>query len=223
MDERENKVFEQFLNTVIHELKTPVNEIRFLSEFVEEDNVGRLKEQSVEDLGSIRKTCDAMIDMIKDLLDYSKSQTAEVESAPVQMRGMVNQYYTNMTRMLPKDSMTLTFGEMVDVMADHRLMKNVIKNILSNSVKYRRNHVEGKIHVSCVMRDNMVEYHFQDNGIGFDQKHAKQILEPFVRLHNEEEYEGNGLGLALVHRVLTLLDGDIQVSSIEGKGTTFTV
>ena len=148
MDEREGKVFEQFLNTVVHELKTPVNEIRFLSEFVEEDNAGRLKTQSVEDLGSIRRTCDSMIDMIKDLLDYSRSQTGEVETAPLNMREMISQYFTKATRMLPKDSMTLTFGEMVDILTDRRLMKNVVKNILSNSVKYRRTCIRGEIHVS---------------------------------------------------------------------------
>lgn len=218
MDEREGKVFEQFLNTVVHELKTPVNEIRFLSEFVEEDNAGRLKDQSVEDLSSIRRTCDSMIDMIKDLLDYSRSQTGEIESAPLDMSGMVSQYFTRATRMLPKDSMTLTFGEMVDVIADRRLMKNVVKNILYNSVKYRRTNVKGEIHVSCVRRNGMIEFHFRDNGIGFDQKHAQQILEPFVRLHNEEAYEGNGLGLAIVRQAMERLGGKIYMQGWPDEG-----
>ena len=210
--------FEEFFLAVIHELKTPVNEITLLSQFIEEDNADSLDVQSLEDLASIRRTCGNMAAMIRELLDYFRSDTLSIEKAPVNMTALVRKLFTEASGSFPGCEPELVFGRMSNVRTDARLMGHVIKNILTNSLKYRHPDRDPVIRVSYVRKGDVIEYHFRDNGIGFDQKYAGNIFDPFVRLQNEDSYEGTGLGLSISRRSIERLGGSIRINGKKGSG-----
>ena len=212
--ERIKRDMEAYTYTVSHELKTPIREISLYAEFVEENNGDRLMSESLEDIRSIRKTCNDMIELIQNMVAYSKSGFKIIEKKRINMHLLVYQCFEEITKALPERKIELEILELPEMTGDLLLIKQLIFNILSNSVKFTRETKNAKITVFSNVDQDTVEYGFRDNGIGFDMKYSSKIFEVFQRLHNESEYEGNGIGLATVQKIANRFGGRVE---IEGK------
>jgi len=107
------------------------------------------------------------------------------------------------------------------VLSDPQLLKIVLTNLFSNALKFTRKCKKAEIEFGCKTEDKKTIFYIKDNGIGFDMKYADKLFAPFQRLHKEEEYEGSGIGLATVQRIIRRHGGEIRAESIPGSGSTF--
>lgn len=224
-DKKEKKAeqLDTFIYTVSHELKSPTREISLYTEFIEEDNKGKLPEQSVNDLCSIRKTCDSMSDMIQQLLEYSKVDLKEIKQIEINMALLVRQCFEALICGMPKRKIILTIEELPEITGDMFLIKLMITNILSNSIKFTRKRKTAQIKVFAKVQKDRIEYHFKDNGIGFDMSYVQGAFNAFERLQSSDDYEGNGIGLAIVRRIVHRFKGEVAIAGWPEKGCEVTV
>jgi urea transport system substrate-binding protein len=207
-----------FIYTVSHELKTPAREISLYAEFIEEDNKGNLLPQSEEDIRSIRKTCESMTLMVQRLMEYSKAGFKIIEQQQISVALLVRQCFDEIMRSIPERKVELTLGDLPEIMGDLFLIKLMFTNILSNSIKFTREKANAKINVTANILENTLEFHFRDNGIGFDMAYVGKIFEAFQRLQDEGKYEGSGIGLATVKKIAQRFGGDVSIVGWPGKG-----
>lgn len=207
----------EFNSTLIHELKTPLREIRLYSEFIEEDNAD-LKSQSLEDLRSIRKTCDRMMELIQDMMNYSSVEIKKLEKNNIDLEYLVAQCFEEQMKAYKDRTLDLEILPLPQITADIFLLKILITNILSNSIKFTREKESARIRVFSKRKEGEIHLYFRDNGMGFDMNYAAHIFEPFSRLENKEKYEGNGVGLATVKKICGRLQGRVNIQAFPGKG-----
>ncbi|MDR1604156.1 MAG: ABC transporter substrate-binding protein [Gracilibacteraceae bacterium] len=212
-----------FIYTVSHELKTPAREIRLYAEFIEEDNRENLLPQSIKDIRSIRRTCDSMTMMVQRLMEYSKAGFKIIERQPISVVLLVRQCFDEIMRSIPKRKVELIVDELPEITGDLFLIKLMITNILSNSIKFTREKASARIRVTAALLEDVVEFRFRDNGIGFDMAYVGRIFEAFQRLQDEGNYEGSGIGLATVQRITERLGGRASIIGWPGKGCEVTV
>lgn len=223
MEKKINEERDTLIYTLTHELKTTVREIKLLAQFIREDNEERIETQSAEDLRKIDRICDGMNDMFQKLMEYEKARFKRLDEEPVSMSQLIRQCFEQQMLLQDKRKILLEVSELPDITADLLLVKLVIMNILSNAVKYTAGKKKAVIKVFCRKRNRMLEYHFRDNGIGFDMKYAGKIFEPFYRLQNENEFEGNGIGLATVQKIMTRFRGNVRIEGWQGEGCEITL
>ena len=216
--EREDPDQNNYLFTLIHELKSPIREISLYAEFIEEDNRERLAKQSVEDLHAIRRVCDQTQDMIKRLMEYNNAGYKNLESARIDVKEMTLSCFRDLKASQPERDIRLTVEELPDIVADPVLIRLMIRNILSNSIKFTREKDHAEIRIYSKIKKDHFTLIFQDNGIGFDMMNARKIFLPFYRLQGDERYEGNGLGLAIVRRTAERYGGEADIQGGLGKG-----
>lgn len=191
---------EEYFFTVSHELKTPLREIYLYAKFIEEDNAGKLTEESGKDLLSIRQTCDKMVEMINLFMEYSQADQKVLNREVVKMEPLVRDCFVNAAKMQVDKSIDLEILELPEIIGDKVLIRQMVNNILSNCIKFTQNISEGKIKVFSYEESDTVNFCFEDNGTGFDMRYASDIFEIFERAHNESDYEGYGIGLATVKK-----------------------
>jgi len=172
----------------------------------------------MEDLYSIRKTCDNMTTMVKRLMEYSKAGFKIMEKQQISVALLARQCFDEIMRSKPKRKVELIIGDLPEIMGDLFLIKLMIKNVLSNSIKFTRKKTNPKINITANILENTIEFHFRDNGIGFDMAYVERIFEPFQRLQNEGTYEGSGIGLAIVEKIANRFGGDATIIGALGKG-----
>jgi urea ABC transporter substrate-binding protein len=207
-----------YMYSVLHELKTPVREIELYVEFIEGDNKEKLLAQSFDDLQSIRRVCNSVMDIIMQMTEYSKAGLKVLEENMVDMAMLIRQCFNDIMKMIPEKCVELEIDDIPIIVGDLFLIKMMIMNIISNSVKFTNKSKNAKIKVYAKIKKNEIEYCFCDNGIGFDMKYASHIFEPFQRLHTDKEYEGSGIGLATVKRIAQRFGGNAQIHSELNKG-----
>lgn len=207
-----------FIHTVAHEMKSPISEIELYAEFIEEDNAGMLLPQSVEDLCSIRSICKTMSALIQRLMEYSKANFKELEKKEIDTKILIHQCFEEITSSIPAHRITLEVGDLPMLYGDFFLVHLIFLNVISNSVKFTSNKSHPKICVSASYVTGGVEYCVKDNGIGFEQKYADHLFEPFERLQNESVFQGNGVGLTIVKRIAERIHGKVSINGIPNEG-----
>lgn len=214
---------EEFFATVSHELKTPLQEIALYAKVIEEDSGGLMLPQSREDLRSIQEVCKTAMDMIQLFIKYSKIHNSVLNWEVVSMRDLITECFAAMTRPLTDRTFSLTVEELPNVIGDQFLLRQMVTNILSNSIKFTVNRAVAELRVSAVQDGGVTSFAFEDNGIGLNIKYAAKIFDLFERVHSEDGIEGSGIGLALVKSIVERFNGDVEVFSEENKGCTITV
>ncbi len=209
--------------TLTHELTSPAREIELYAEFIEEDNQGRLLPQSVKDIQSIRDSCQNIITLVGLMMDYSRVGFKVMEKKRIDMTLLIHQCFEEQVITHNNRDIRLESEDLPELYGDLFMIRLMMSNIISNSVKFTRGRESARITVSSRRTDGGIEYCISDNGIGFDQKFAGNIFEPFHRLQNEGEYEGNGIGLATVKKVVERFDGRISIQGELNKGCTVRV
>jgi PAS domain S-box-containing protein len=216
----------EFSQFVSHDLKAPLKKLAYYNDVLRT----KLKsdpEVSVY-LQKVEKMMTRMNVLINDLLLFSESENLTKSFKSVKLDGILSDIRSDYEALIDQNELTLTVGSLPEVKGDRTLLSQVFRNLISNSIKFRAPQTCAVIAVESdgvILRDN-IEYfivELKDNGIGFEQSHAEKIFEPFQRLNGPDTYEGSGIGLAIVKRVMEKHAGQIEVTSKPGAGTKFTL
>ena len=210
---------ESYSYTVTHEFKTPVREIDAYMSIIEEDNADILPEQSVKDLHSVRRICSEALDMIQKMMVYSKAGYMVLNIEDIDMEEMVREVVeeVSMSHSIPCE---LTCYELPHISADKFLMRVAVTNIISNSIKFSKEHGKAEITVGCMISSGTKTYYFTDKGVGFTPNEKNDLFALYNRAHNSGDYDGSGIGLAVVQRICRRSAGEAYIFGKEGVGCT---
>jgi PAS domain S-box-containing protein len=220
--ETANKELEAFSYSVSHDLRAPLRAIDGFSRIVMDDYGGRLDDEGKRQLGVIRANTKKMGQLIDDLLALSRTGRTELRRARVAMGPLVHAVFSEVVPGTEeRERIDLSVGDLPDAWADTALIRQVWVNLLSNAVKFSRPRERAIIHVTGALEDDRVVYHVSDNGVGFEMKYVDKLFGVFQRLHSTREFEGTGVGLALVQRIVRRHDGEVWGEGTVDGGATF--
>jgi PAS domain S-box-containing protein len=211
---------EAFSYSVSHDLRAPLRTINGYAAMLEEDYSQILDDEGKRLLNIIRDGARKMGKLIDDLLAFSKLGRKEVSKSNVDMQSMVKNICDDLGR-APDFRARIDIGELEPVLADFTLMNHVWTNLLSNAIKYSANKEKPLVKIRSNRNNGMITYSITDNGAGFDMKYADKLFGVFQRLHSSDDFEGTGVGLAIVHRIISRHDGKIWAEGSPGEGATF--
>ncbi len=221
---------DEFLANMSHELRTPLNAILGMSEVLEEGIHGGLNERQRKSLKTIEESGRHLLDLINDILDLSKIEAGKLEIAiaPVGVKAVCDASVRMVREHAARKGLRLTISIDPGVMtlnADDRRLKQILVNLLSNAVKFTPEGGAVGLDVTCSAEQNLVQFTVWDTGIGIAAGSMDQLFEPFVQLESSyaRQFSGTGLGLSLVRRMTALHDGSVEVESVLGQGSRFTV
>ncbi|GFZ33016.1 hypothetical protein CSC2_35420 [Clostridium zeae] len=211
---------EAFNYTVSHDLKSPLRAIDGYISIIEEEYGENLENSLYEMLRSTRKICDDMIILINKLLHYSTTSKLEIFKEQVYMKDLFIEVFNELKsfNLEMKDALEIDTA-LPMVMADRILLRQVIYNILSNAIKFTRNKTNALINIGCSESKNEYIFYVKDNGVGFDMKYANKLFGIFQRMHSQEEFEGTGIGLATVKKIISKHGGRTWIEGKVNSGT----
>ncbi|MGV3661721.1 MAG: PAS domain S-box protein [Prosthecobacter sp.] len=219
--ETANKELESFSYSVSHDLRAPLRAMDGFSRAVLEDYGTLLPEDGQRHLQIIRSNAQKMGRLIDDLLTFSRLSRAPLKKQKVDTGRLVRTTLEELEHERATRRVDLRIEPLPDCMGDPALLKQVWVNLLSNALKYSRKKESAVIEVGCAQDDEKNTYFVRDNGAGFDTRYAHKLFGVFQRLHRAEDYEGTGVGLAIVQRVVHRHGGRVWADSELNKGTTF--
>lgn len=218
------KELEAFSYSVSHDLRSPLRAMDGFSRILIDEHSEDLSEDALRYLRRIREGAQQMGQLIDDLLAFSRIGRQSLEYREFELTEIVAEAFEVVRAAEPEErDIELKIMPMASIRADRTLMKQVFVNLLSNAVKYSRANPKTVIEVRCEKRAGArsAVCSVRDNGVGFELQYAERIFGVFQRLHNAAEYEGTGVGLAIVQRVIQLHGGEIWAESTPGLGATF--
>lgn len=216
-----NKEMEAFSYSVSHDLRAPLRAIDGFTQILVEDYGGKLDDEGKRVASVIRASTVQMGKLIDDLLSFSHLGRQEVKKNPVVMHALVNEVYKELKKAAPEKNIEFIVSEIPDTKADIDMIRVVWTNLISNAIKFTSKNEKPKIEVGSSSDNTTSTYFVRDNGAGFDMKYIKKLFGVFQRLHSTEEFEGTGVGLANVKRVIERHDGKVWAEAKVGEGATF--
>ncbi len=211
---------EAFSYSVSHDLRAPLRALDGYSRILEKEYQGLLDENGKSYVKNIRSSTHQMSRLIDDLLAFSRLGRHSLEKQAVDMRDLVNGSLKEFSQDLSNKGFTVTVGELPPCEGDPSLLRQLWHNLISNSIKFTGKADHPTIEIGFIPGED-VTYFIKDNGIGFDMKYADKLFEVFQRLHSVDEFEGTGVGLAIVERVARRHGGRVWSESVPGNGATF--
>ncbi len=218
--ETANKELEAFTYSVSHDLRAPLRAINGYSKIFLEEYAGSFDEEAKRLLEVVRTNSSKMGNLINDLLNFSRISRAEVRKQIVDMNKLV-QSVVGEIKLTYKFNQNISIGNLPDAFCDQTLIKQVWSNLISNAIKFSLPKNKPKIEIGTIENNNEVVYFVKDNGVGFNQKYVDKIFSVFQRLHKDDEYEGTGIGLAIVHKIIKKHNGKIWAEAEENTGASF--
>jgi two-component system, sensor histidine kinase and response regulator len=219
--EARNKELEAFSYTVSHDLRGPLIQLHGYSTILADKCADQLGDTGQKYLLHIKDAAARMSVLIDDLLKLSKVARDDLQLSEVSMDSLLEQVLAELKPDTQSRKIDWRLSPLPHLKCDFGLMKQALTNLLSNALKYTRPCPTAIIEVGCTPLEGKSAFFVRDNGIGFDPKNASKIFAPFQRLHNSQEFEGSGIGLATVHRIIQKLGGKIWADSEPGLGSTF--
>jgi light-regulated signal transduction histidine kinase (bacteriophytochrome) len=172
-------------------------------------------------LGLVRENTQQMGDLIDDLLAFSRLSRQSLNKQLVDPGELVRDALPDLLDDQGDRAIELVIDDLPPFVADPNLLRQVLINLLSNAIKYSRKRDRPRVEVGCLERDGEHIYFVKDNGVGFDMQYADKLFGVFQRLHPADEFEGTGVGLAIVHRIITRHGGRVWAEAEDDKGAVF--
>ena len=216
-----NEDLEAFGHSVSHDLRMPLRHIHAYISMLETTATTKLDKEEVRQMGVIRDAARRMSQLIDDLLAFSRIGRAELKVSRIDCEALVQQVITDMPTDLTDRHIVWTIESLPSISGDVNLMRQVWANLLANAVKYTRPRAQANITISAVTQDDEVIFSVADNGVGFDPAYADRLFGVFQRLHSEQQFEGTGVGLANVRRIIQRHAGRTWADSKPNDGATF--
>ena len=220
-----NKELDSFSYTIAHDMRAPVRAINGFAELVLRHNEGGLDATSLGHLRRIVAGSLHMSNLIDDLLNLARLSRQEMKRQRFDLSSVAGSIAAELRAANPPRHVEISIQADMPINADPGLMRAALDNLISNAWKFTANAVPAKIAVGVEQRDGVTAYFVRDNGAGFEMKYAHKLFAPFQRLHHTSEFEGTGIGLATVKKIIDRHGGTVWISSAPGVGTTafFTV
>jgi light-regulated signal transduction histidine kinase (bacteriophytochrome) len=218
---RSNEELQRFAYVASHDLQEPLRSIVSFSQLLERRYKGKLDTDADEFIGFIVEGGTRMQTLILDLLQVSRVETGAKPLEPTDANAVVNGALRALERPILEAGAIVTVGALPAVMADPSQLEQVFVNLVGNAIKYRHPDRPPAIRIEGSRAGPMVEFAVRDNGIGIEPEYFGRIFQMYQRLHTHDEYEGTGIGLAVVKKIVERQGGTVRVESTPGEGTTF--
>jgi signal transduction histidine kinase len=219
--ESKNRELEAFSYSVAHDLRAPLRGIDGFSQVLLEDYGEQIDAEGRSHLGHVRRSAQHMAQLIDDLLSLARVSRAELRLAPCDLVAIACDAVAELRLARPDVAVTFVCPDKLPVLADPGLMSIVLANLLSNAWKFTRGRKEARIELGCLPQADETVYFIRDNGVGFNMAYQAKLFVAFQRLHAPGEFEGTGIGLATVSRIIQRHGGQIWAEAQVGQGATF--
>jgi signal transduction histidine kinase len=219
--EASNRELDAFARSASHDLRSPLNAVLGFTSLLLSDRGPRLSDHHLEWLTQVQRSGERMLQLIDDLMRLSYAGRRALDLQAVDLALLVQQVADDLRRQQPNRQLTLQIGALPQVIADASLLRQVFINLLSNAFKFTRDTQHAVIEVGCQPPAEARVFFVRDNGIGFDMARADHLFGAFQRLHRTEDFEGNGVGLSIVERVVHRHGGRVWAESAPGQGAAF--
>jgi light-regulated signal transduction histidine kinase (bacteriophytochrome) len=216
-----NADLEAFSYSVSHDLRAPLRRVdgycqMFITEFG-----GDLSPEGHRILDNARAGAAHMSRLIDDLLRLARYSRQPLQTQPVQMPALVRRVFASAGEQVQGRAVELKIGALPDCIADAALLEQVLTNLISNALKFTAGRASARVEIGAAERAGEQVYFVRDNGVGFDMRHAQRLFGVFQRLHPQSEFEGTGIGLSIVRRIIRRHGGKTWAEGTPGEGATF--
>jgi signal transduction histidine kinase len=220
---RSNAELEQFASIASHDLQEPLRKVQTFAAQLVMTEQERLSDEGQDYLQRMSAAASRMRQLIDDLLTFSRVTTRARPFVPVDLGEVAEEVLVDLEVSIEESGAQVVVGELPTVQADPVQMRQLMQNLLTNALKFRRQDLTLQITVSAHVDDHVAEVTVNDNGIGFDEQYATRIFRAFERLHGARTYPGTGIGLALCRKIVERHNGTIVATSQIDQGATFTI
>ena len=212
---------ETFNYSVSHDLRGPLGAVINFAAILQEDYGDRLDATGKDHLQRIVGSATSAVSMMDALLAFSRSGRTELRKTHLDMTRVVQEVCDELTASLPELKCAVKIGDLPNAFADENMMRFIFTNLISNACKFARKGEAPRVEVGGNAGSNEIVYFVRDQGIGFDMRFAEKLFKVFERLHASDDYEGHGVGLAIVARMVRRHGGRYWAQGAVGKGATF--
>lgn len=219
--EAANRELEAFSYSVSHDLRAPLRHVSGFAHILRQHTESRLDVEEQDLLAKIIEAASRMTGLIDNLLRFARLSTLEVAAIGVDLNELVESMIKEFEPEIRGRKIVWKCGILPNTMGDRGLLRQVFANLISNSIKYTRFRDPAEIEIGCQDAPDETVCFVRDNGVGFDSRYANKLFGVFQRLHSEEEFEGTGIGLANVRRIIERHGGRVWAEGIEGQGAAF--
>jgi PAS domain S-box-containing protein len=219
--EAANRELESFSYSVSHDLRAPLRAIDGFSKMVLKGYADRLDDEGRRKLNVIRSNAQQMDQLINDLLAFSRLGRKEMVQVRLDMEALVQRAWKELTLVKPDQRIRFSVQGLPHAMGDQTLIKEAVANLLSNAIKFSKFRETAAVEVGAYPEEERNVYYVRDNGAGFDMQYYDKLFGVFQRLHSADEFEGTGVGLAIVERIIRRHGGRVWAEGKVGEGATF--
>jgi PAS domain S-box-containing protein len=221
--EASNRELQDFASVAAHDLQEPLRKIQAFSDRLKNKYRELLGDDGKDYLDRMLGSAKRMQTLIDDLLSYSRITTQAQPFVPTDLNQVIEDVISDLEIRIENTHGKITHAELPKIDADPSQMRQLLQNILGNALKFHKPETPPEVHVDCEIKNGLCEIRIRDNGIGFDEKYLDRIFTIFQRLHGKSQYEGTGVGLAVVRRIVERHRGQVTAKSALGQGTTFII
>jgi light-regulated signal transduction histidine kinase (bacteriophytochrome) len=219
--ESTNKELEAFSYSVSHDLRAPLRAISGFSQAVIGDYAPKLDDEGRRYLGLIQENAHRMERLIDELLTFSRLGRQPMTKSKIDMETLARSVFEELAALEPNRKIKCTVHIVPPVYGDNSMIRQVLVNLFSNAIKFTRPKKEAHIEFGYLPKLDEGAYYLKDNGAGFDMQYVGKLFGVFQRLHSVTDFEGIGVGLALVYRIITRHGGKVWAEGIVDQGATF--
>ena len=216
-----NNEMEAFSYTVSHDLRAPLRGIVGFTAVLEEKYTSQLDDEAKRLTGIIKRNTLKMGTLIDDLLAFSRIGRNELVKHNIPSNEMVQEVIENLAPKLLNDKIKWDIKPLPNVTGDTNAIRQVWTNLIANAIKYSAPREQPVIEIGSLMHEGQTAFYIRDNGVGFDEQYKEKLFKVFQRLHSVSEFEGTGIGLAIVEKIVSKHGGRVWVEAKEGEGACF--
>jgi len=216
-----NKELEAFSYSVSHDLRAPLRAVNGYATILKEDYASQMDEEATRLTDKIITNARKMGQLIDDLIMFSQMGAKEINFKKVDMHKLAEQSVSELLQNETPGKYKVNIQPLPPCAGDEPLIKQVWMNLISNAIKYSSKQAAPYFEIGYTEKDNMYTYYIHDNGVGFGMQYAHKLFGVFQRLHSPKEFDGNGIGLAFVKRIISKHNGEISAESVPGGGASF--
>ena len=219
--EQANAELESFSYSVSHDLRAPLRAINGFSQALLEDHGSALPPDGQTLLARVRENTKRMSQLIDDLLVFSRLGRKPLDMGPVDLAALVDAVIQEQRQADPERQMEVVVHSLPGTLGDAGLLRQAVTNLVENAFKFTRRQPKARVEIGARVEGAETVYYVRDNGAGFDMKYASKLFGVFQRLHGESDFEGTGVGLALVQRIVHRHGGRLWAQAAVDQGATF--
>lgn len=218
---RSNQDLQQFAYVASHDLQEPLRMVTLFLDLLNRKYGSQLDDKAREIIGHAMEGAERMSRLVRDLLNYSRAGSGELERAPVDLNAVMDEVRMNLKAAIDEAGAKVTHELLPTVVGNGPQLSQVLQNLVSNAIKFRREGIPAEVTVSARRTEKEWVVSVSDNGVGIEPSHYEKVFMLFQRLHARDKYEGSGIGLAVVKKIVERCGGHVCVHSRPGEGSTF--